>query len=62
MPGSFFSLPHAQPRSGYFIPQVAALFLAFTSALLAQQPPAQQPTNPTPATKSATEKSAQGRT
>jgi serine protease Do len=53
MSGPFFSRAHARTRPRPFIGQVAALVLASTTALLAQQPPAQKPANPSPATKPA---------
>jgi len=56
MPGSFPARAHTQNRPYPFICRVAALFLASTPCLTAQQPPAQKPTNPTPATKLAQEK------
>jgi serine protease Do len=61
MPASFLS--NAQRRPRLFIRHIAALILASATALTAQQPPAQKPTNPTPATaageKTAADKSAQ---
>src|ERR1700730_5867047 len=55
MPGSFCSCAQAQRRR-HFIGQIAALILASTICLPAQQPPAQKSTNPSPATKPAQEK------
>ena len=59
MPALFFSHAHKQRRPHLFIRRVAALILASATVLPAQQPPAQKPTNPTPATKISQENLAQ---
>ena len=55
MPGTFSSCAQAQRRR-HFIGQIAALILASTTCLRAQQTPAQKPTNPSPTTKVVQEK------
>jgi serine protease Do len=59
MPPSFFSRAHAEPWPQRLICQMAALVLVSTTVLLAQQPPAPKPTDPTPASKIAGDKVAQ---
>jgi serine protease Do len=59
MPPSFFSRAHAEPWPQRLICQMVALVLVSTTVLLAQQPPAPKPTDPTPASKIAGDKVAQ---